>query len=985
LNAVVEQRGIDVVVQVIAPDGKQLMEVDSPNGDQGPEPVMLITEAAGVYRFHVSSLEKNAPVGKYEISVKGLRAATVEDHELIGKNRVLQEATKLNQEVERLYGVGKYDAALPHAERALAIRENALGAEHPLVAQSLDNLAVLYYSKGEYAKAEPLYIRALAIREKVLGAEHPDVAISLNNLAFLYTSKGDYAKAEPLDLRALAIREKILSAEHPLTAASLNNLAELYLQKGDYAKAELLYIRALAIKEKALGAEHPSTATSLNNLAKLYHSKGDYAKAEPLYIRALAICEKTLGAEHPSTATSLNNLAALYTFKFEYAKAEPLYIRALAVREKTVGPEHRETATSLHYLALLYSSKGDYAKAEPLYIRALAIFEKALGTEHRDTAASLNSLARLYRARGDYAKAVVFQSRCNDVSDRDLIRNLASGSERQKLNYLNQTSSYTDSTISLHAQSAPADMNAKRAALKVLLQRKGRALDAMTDAIAALRRRLSPEDQTLLNQLQDVRSQLSVLTLRGPGREGLEKHKANLKALEEQEEKLQNDISQRSAEFRVQSQTQSQPVTIEVIQKALPKGAALIEFAQYRPSDPRETDKEKRFGKPRYVAYVLRDQGEPSWVELGEAKTIDDKIAAFRQALRNRRNGNVARLARDVDAEIMQPVRNLLGHKGRVFLSPDGALNLVPFAALVDERHQYLVKRYSFTYLTSGRDLLRLQTKVQGKTAKVVIADPDFGKVTTTASSDRDRGALDDLYFPPLKATEAEARDLQRLFPDAMVLTKEQATEAALKAVDRPAILHIATHGFFLNDEQQLDSQAEGEKTRIVVRRKDKSQVKREDDASQLVNPLLRSGLGLAGANQRTGSDGNDGILTALEAAGLDLWGTKLVVLSACDTGVGKVVNGDGVYGLRRALVLAGSESQMMSLWPVSDTGTREFMIEYYKRLKSGEGRSEALRRVQLKMLANPKRSHPFYWASFIQSGEWANLDGKRVDWQSEN
>src|SRR5262249_2124135 len=142
-------------------------------------------------------------------------------------------------------------------------------------------------------------------------------------------------------------------------------------------------------------------------------------------------------------------------------------------------------------------------------------------------------------------------------------------------------------------------------------------------------------------------------------------------------------------------------------------------------------------------------------------------------------------------------------------------------------------------------------------------------------------------------------------------------------------------------------------------------------------NPLLRSGLFFAGANIGKSGD-DDGVLTALEAAGLDLYGTKLVVLSACDTGVGEVKNGDGGYGLRPAFLLAGAETQVMSLWPVSDEGTRELMVDYYKRLLAREGRGEALRQVRLRMLASKDRKHPYYWASFIQSGEWASLDGKR-------
>jgi CHAT domain-containing protein len=178
----------------------------------------------------------------------------------------------------------------------------------------------------------------------------------------------------------------------------------------------------------------------------------------------------------------------------------------------------------------------------------------------------------------------------------------------------------------------------------------------------------------------------------------------------------------------------------------------------------------------------------------------------------------------------------------------------------------------------------------------------------------------------------------------------------------------VATHGFFLRD-QELELVGGRDMGAVTVR-----SVGFADQPIE--NPLLRSGLALAGVNRRRGSadQGDDGVLTAMEAAGLDLWGTKLVVLSACDTGVGEVKNGEGVFGLRRALALAGSETQVMSLWPVSDLGTRELMVEYYKGLERGEGRGDWLRRVQLEMLKRKARRHPFYWASFIQAGEWASL-----------
>jgi CHAT domain-containing protein len=206
------------------------------------------------------------------------------------------------------------------------------------------------------------------------------------------------------------------------------------------------------------------------------------------------------------------------------------------------------------------------------------------------------------------------------------------------------------------------------------------------------------------------------------------------------------------------------------------------------------------------------------------------------------------------------------------------------------------------------------------------------------------------------------------LLPEATLLTKRQASKAALGEVRSPWLLHIATHGFFLEDLKMTPTgQALGDDPSRLLKQVRKSGVGIE-------NPLLRSGLALAGANEQKKED--NGILTALEMTGLNLWGTKLVVLSACDTGVGEIRNGDGVHGLRRALVLAGSETQVMSLWPVSDRWTRELMVAYYGGLRRGEGRGEALRQVQLGMHKDVKRGHPYYWAGFIQSGEWANLRG---------
>ena len=253
--------------------------------------------------------------------------------------------------------------------------------------------------------------------------------------------------------------------------------------------------------------------------------------------------------------------------------------------------------------------------------------------------------------------------------------------------------------------------------------------------------------------------------------------------------------------------------------------------------------------------------------------------------------------------------------------------------------------------------------------ATLVRSHPAHGSAGARRRSITTATNLSDVYFAPLPGTAQEARAIHSLFPEAEVLTGPRATVDRLKQTDAPNILHIATHGFFLEDP--------GSNSPQDVKKAAQNGARQTQGGVKIENSLLRSGLALAGANLNKGSK-DEGILTALEASSLNLWGTKLVTLSACDTGVGEVRNGEGVYGLRRSFFLAGTETLVMSLWPVSDRVTREMMTAYYTGLKHGLGRGEALRQAQLTMLKRKDRKHPYYWASFIQSGEWANLDGRR-------
>jgi tetratricopeptide (TPR) repeat protein/nucleoside phosphorylase len=313
---------------------------------------------------------------------------------------LIEAADLLNRTGLYLHRHASYAIAEPLYLRALAIREQELGSEHPNVAAGLNNLATLYCDQGKYAEVEPMFLRALAIDEQYSGPDELLVTPTLNNLAGFYREQGKYAEAEPLLKRVLAIREQELGADHFDTLHALNNLGVLYSDRGKYAEAELLLKRALLVREQELGATHPDTATSLGNLAHLYWEQGKYAEAEPLFQRALAIATSAYGAENPVVATHLNNLAMLYQDQGKYAEAEPLHQRALAIKERQLGPEHPDTALSLNNLALLYKSQGKYAEAEPLYQRALAIRGQQLGREHPSTQNVRRNYASLLRIMG---------------------------------------------------------------------------------------------------------------------------------------------------------------------------------------------------------------------------------------------------------------------------------------------------------------------------------------------------------------------------------------------------------------------------------------------------------------------------------------------------------------------------------------------------------------------------------------------------------
>nr|VFK32528.1 MAG: Tetratricopeptide repeat-containing protein [Candidatus Kentron sp. MB]VFK75964.1 MAG: Tetratricopeptide repeat-containing protein [Candidatus Kentron sp. MB] len=894
---------------------------------------------------------------------------------------------------------GRYGEAEPLHQRALAASERVLGIEHPDTLTSLNNLAVLYYAQGHYGKAEPLYQRALATRERLLGKDHPDTLQSLNNLAFLYQAQGRYGKAEPLYQRALAVSKRVLGQEHPNTLKTLNNLAGVYDAQGRYEEVEPLYKESLAANEHVLGKEHPDTLTSLNNLAMLYQAQGRYGDAEPLLQRTLTTRERVLGINHPDTLGNLNNLAVLYNAQGRYGEAEPIYQRALAARERVLGKEHPDTLTSLNNLAMLYQDQGRYVKAEPILQRVLAASEGALGIEHPNTLTMQLNLVVLHINSGKIPLALAGLRRMDERLQGFVGDQLGSTlSEKVRRQWLRSQSSFQNVVFTLAVAELPQDIKRKARQLAANVLLRWKRLAGEGEAVMARIARASddPKVRELAGQLARERSQLSRLVHRPQS----QYDKAAVDAARDRVEKREVQLAEASGAY--QSYRASRSVNWQQVRDALPTGSALISLRAFNQAD----FKTGKHGKPRWLAMVIpakseqRDKG-PAIIlqDLGPMVAMAESFGRLREAaasesLDTQQKAAAHHAARRLYARLFGQLDAELASYDRLYIAPDGILDLVAFARLVLPDGRYWAQRQTLHQVRNGRDLLRT-VDVSGTRLSTLLAfggvnydkfptgDTDNNKKGASAHGTdsipatpdspmnlsltmnqrlrKERGGFKTLPFTGREVSDiiGDYRDLSGHTTKAWYGAK--ASEGRLKDLLSPSskpprVLHLATHGFFLSDKTERTER-----------------------------PMTLGGLAFAGANRglekgETGPDGEDGILYAMEARDLNLQGTELVVLSACDTGKGEVDYSEGVYGLTRAFRIAGARNILMTLWPLNDQLAGEFMGDFYRNWLGGSASTppgdrsvaltpaQALHKTRLDWIesGDESRRDPRHWAPYV-------------------
>lgn len=808
-------------------------------------------------------------------------------------------------------------------------------------------MAEIYREGGEYTQAQPRYIEALKILRYHFG-ETLDVAATLHGLGLVSYALGQYGDAEEYYSQSL----DIVNVGFDVTASLGGNIDLL----GD---ANVL--------ESRLEENYSIVA---NSLSQIHIAKGDYDQAINLLNESLSRIKTTFGNDYIGIASLSNSLGHVYLLQKDFDSAKANFEAALAA----LGADNLYTPVLLNNIGETYRAQGQYSNAETFYNRSITAFEKLYSRKHHSIARVSNNLGLSSYLQKDYENAAKHFRLSVQNEQANLNQNLLAGSERQKREYISTIAGTTSAVISLNQQALSADAKATQFAFDTILQRKGRVLDVWASSLQTVCQELDPEILALCNKYQltiSQRSNLEYLTKESSSVNS--NYQTQLTDLNEEIQQLENQISRISDEFA----STDNPVTSEDIRASLPSDSVLVEIVRYHPlivgdreategnssvdidDDIRagetiySTQPFQHFDSPHYVAYILNKSGVVQSVDLGSADVIDTAVNALKESLSANNQGQpstplfqVKEEARTLDALVMSPIRAYLENTTTIFIAPDETLNLIPFEALVDEAGNYLAENYQFRYLTSGRDLTRLKNvSEENVNPAVLVGNPNYGLPGTPIPQSDIRGIdFENRIFPSLPGTQSEVEAIASQLPRVELFTKTNATESIVKQQEQPNILHIATHGFF-------------------------------EPTDAVTNPLLQSGLILAGASAESQNElEQDGILSALEVTGINLKGTQLVVLSACDTGVGKLEAGEGIYGLRRALVLAGARSQVLSLWKVNDDVTKDWMKDYYERILAGTPRDVALSETQIAFLTESEYSHPYYWAAFIGSGDWRPL-----------
>lgn len=856
---------------------------------------------------------------------------------------------------------GHYLEAEPLLLKALEIRLATLGKKNKTYLKTLENIAIIYAKQGKYSQAEPFFLEVLEIKKSIYGETNPEYVSSLKKLAFFYQSQGNFYQAEPLFLKVQEIKKNIFGENHLEYANSLDDLGMLYYYQDKYSKAEIVDLKALEIKRVVLGEKHPEYINSLNNLGTVYIGQKKYNDAEALYLKILE--NEKLSGEKLSESY-MNNLAYVYEEQKKYSKAESLYLETLQFKKELLGKKNKSYGITLKNLALLYRKQGKYIESESLFLESLEIKRETLGENHPDYLMNLLNLAVLYRIIGFNEKSSQYFEQFSKSNHNRIFDDFYFMSEKELIDYVNSKKNNLFSPLSFLNDFSFKYPKVNSSSLDNELIIKGLSLRNQELIKKSIKKSGNKSLQDKYHQFLTNKIQIKKLQ-----ELPLDKRPDNFGILTKETQQIEKELTIESTTFS--NYKNELTTSFNDIKSKLKKNEVAIDLVSFNYYKKTASD------SIVYAAFIVKEDSKfPKFISLFEEKQLEFLLG------RNKVQQDSSRidkqyLDKGISNLFLNPLKNELQGITTIYLSPTGLGHQIDFAALLISENQTLGEKYNLHILSSPAELLDYKVSSLDKKSNIELllyGGIDYNKSNPKTEIDNEiveptndiaalRSQSGISGFDYLNGTNNEINQIQlksNLNGFTTTVYKEsEATEESIKQLDgraTPFVLHLATHGFFFPDPKQETSVAfnlETEKRKIY---------KASDD------PMMRSGLVFAGANKYwskavENTTTEDGILTASEISNLDLSACQLVVLSACETGLGQVNGSEGVFGLQRAFKMAGLKNIIMSLWKVPDTQTAELFDIFYSECFAGKSIHEAFQTAQAKM---KKKYSPYYWAGFV-------------------
>lgn len=892
---------------------------------------------------------------------------------------------------------GKNDKAIEFLQQSLNLRIAVSGNENVFVSNIYNDLGNTYTEMAEYDKALEYYQLSLSLRKKILGNTHPEIAVSLNNIGIIYKEKGEYDIALEYHQNAIKMQKGIFGDVHPELANFYQGIGNVYLDKLEIDLAMEYFLKTLDIRKKIYGTKHPLVAKDYINVGITHHENGNDDIALEYYLDALNIQKRNLGNLHPSMAILYNNIGNIYNSQEQYSFALAFYKKALKIKENMYGENHPEIADYYNNIGNIYASQKKYTKALEFHTKALTIKERFFGRKHPGIVLPFLNLANVYYSQNDFENAINYYQKSLSANVKDFtpdetdnnsnpaIKNYYDANKlllslrgkaksfvglyKKKNNINNLKSAFhlyllNDSLIGKIRKSISSkkdklaigklssqiydeaidvcymlNQEEKNASINYVYQafyfseknKAGTLLDALNGAKA---KKFAGIPDSLINKEKKIKEEITfyenkIIDEYDPELET--KYRGVLFKLNRQYARLINKFETEYKQY-YETKHSSKYVTVSQLQSLIDNKTAIRSYF---------------VGDSLIVIFTLTKKGL-DLDKVVKVKEFSDKISDFRMHMKSSSYKKLVKYGKEAynyynllfPKELPDGIENII-------IIPDGNLGMIPFEALFTEKYKgkitdfykypYLIKKYNISYTYSANlfygTFKKDSTQTRQFTKDWVGIAPVFDGVKNLI--------INDFYITPLPASKTEIDTIDSKFKtknyNSLIKFREKANESFIKSdiIEQIKYLHIATHGYVNSDKPELSC--------VFLSNKE--------------------------------DQDNDGVLYSGEIFNIELK-TDLVVLSACETGLGKIQKGEGIIGLTRALLYAGTKNIIVSLWKVADNSTSKLMIDFYDDIlnipKSNDiiDFSKSLRNTKLKMIENKKFAAPFYWSPFILIGK---------------